>query len=317
MNLKKVKTEDYVVEEHGPVYNFLYSYKTYFLTFTSVNLLFVIFNIPMMLVAFGYSLFFLPHLSDVFIPENFAEFMFDAGIVGNAQMNDVGSDAAYQLYYLIVLFCVMFLLGSCVLCIGPFQAGFSQIYRNIRRGNGVFLVGDFKEGMKENWKQSTAAMVVSMVVSAAALFAIGFYGRMQNTLGVAVATFFTVALFIFIVMQNMVYQMIVSNDLPLRKIYMNAFLFVLLKFGPCLGLVGIMVLLLLVVPFLLLVTTTFFAYAIVVFLYLILVFSFIQYMFAFATGEFIKQYIVPQVPETEEPVDDDFSSSEDSDSVEE
>ena len=41
MNLKKVPQEDYEPQQHGPVFNFLYSLKTHFLTISSVNVLFL------------------------------------------------------------------------------------------------------------------------------------------------------------------------------------------------------------------------------------------------------------------------------------
>ena len=308
MNLKKVPKEDYVPEQHGPVFNFFHTLSTHFFTITSVNLLFLIFNIPMMLLAFSMVLFFLPFINDVFIPENFVQFMIDAGVVGNTAINDVGTDAAYQIYYLIVLFCVMFLLGSTLVVIGPFQAGFSQIYRNLYRQEGVFLFSDFKDGLKNNWKQSLAASLISIVVSCLTLFAAGFYMNIGTGWGTALSTFFVILFFVFVIIQNMVYTMIVSRELPLRKIYKNAFLFFLLKFGPCLALILMLIVLLLVLPAMLLVTTTYFAYALVVFYYLVFIFGFVQFVLAYFTGEVIKQYIAPldPVPEQEEE-DDDFA----------
>lgn len=306
MNLKRVPKEDYVPEQHGPVFNFFYSIKTHFLTLMSVNVLFLIFNIPMMLVAFGFVLFFLPYINSVFVPENFVQFMFDSGVVGNQSINDVGADAAYQIYYLIVLFCVMFLMGSTLLVIGPFQAGFSQIYRNLYRQEGVFLFSDFKDGLKSNWKQSLGASVISLIITALCLLATGFYLNIGTSWGTAIGTFFVILFFVFIIIQNMVYTMIVSRDLPLRKIYKNAFLFFLLKFGPCLGLVLMLIVTLIVIPSMLLVTTTYFAYAVVVFYYLTLIFGLVQYTMSYFTGEVIKEYIAPMDAASEPEEDDEL-----------
>lgn len=316
MNLKRVPKEDYVPEQHGPVYNFFYSIKTHLLTLMSTNLLFLVFNIPMMLVSFGFTLFFLPYTNSVFIPENFAQFMYDSGVVGNQSINDVGTDAAYQIYYLIVLFCVMFLLGSTLLVIGPFQAGFSQIYRNLYRQEGVFLFTDFKEGMKNNWKQSLAASIVSIIVTALCLLATGFYLNIGTSWGTAIGTFFVILFFVFIIIQNMVYTMIVSRELPLRKMYKNAFLFFLLKFGPCLGLALMLIVTLIIIPSFLLITTTYFAYAVVVFYYLTFIFGFVQYTMAYFTGEVIKEYMAPmdaeEEPGEDEEADEESESSEES-----
>jgi len=312
MNLKKVPKDDYVPEQHGPVYNFFYSLKTHYMMIMSVNFLFMVFNIPMMLLAFAYVLGFLPYINSVFVPANFAQFMFDSGVVGNESINDVGADAAYQIYYLIVVFCVMFLLGSCLMVIGPFQAGFSQIYRNLYRQEGVFIFTDFKEGMKNNWKQSLVASLISLVVTALCLLAMGFYLNMGTTAGTAIGTFFVILFFIFIVIQNMVYTMIVSRELPLKKIYKNALLFFLLKFGPCLGIIFLLIVTMIVIPALLMVTTTYAAYAVVVVYYLTFIFGVDQYVIAFFTGELMKEYMDPKTPVTEQPEDmSDLNDEED------
>ena len=299
MNLKKVPTEDFVPEQHGPVYNFFYSFKTHYMMVMSVNFLFLVFNIPMMLLAFIYVLGFLPHINSVFEPTTFVQYMYDSGVVGNEAINDVGDEAAFQIYYLVVLFCVMFLLGSALLVIGPFQAGFSQIYRNLYRQEGVFIFTDFKEGVKNNWKQSLAASVISCVVTALCLLAMGFYLNMGTKFGTAAGTFFILLFFAFIVIQNMVYTMIVSRDISLKNIYKNAILFFLLKFGPCIGIILLLIVTLIIIPAMLMVTTTYFAYAVVVFYYLTFIFGFDQYVIAFFTGELIKEFIDPKTPAEE------------------
>ncbi len=304
MNLKKVPKEDFVPEQHGPVFNFFYTLKTHFFTITSVNFLFLVFNIPMMLVAFAFVLLFLPYINSVFVPADFVQFMADSGVVGNQAINDVGTDAAYQIYYLIVVFCVMFLLGTTLIVIGPFQAGFTQIYRNLYRQEGAFVFSDFKEGMKNNWKQSLIASIVSIVVTALCLLATGFYLNLGTSWGTAIGTFFIILFFVFIIIQNMVYTMIVSREISLPKIYKNAVLFFLLKFGPCLGLILMLIVTLIVIPAMLLITTTYFAYALVVFYYIVMIFGVDQFAIAYFTGELIKEYIAPQVDEEEEPVDD-------------
>lgn len=306
MNLKKVPVQDYEEQQHGPVFNFLYSIKTHFTTLMSTNILFVIFNIPMMLVAFAITLMVLPTMNPVFIPENFAQFMLDSGVVGNQVMNDVGTEAAYQIYYLIVVFCVMFLMGTTLTVIGPFQAGFSQIFRNLYRQESVFIFNDFKDGMKSNVKQSLIAGIIGVLFTIVDMLAVSFYSGLGSKFGTAAATFFVVLFFVFIIVQNMVYTMIVSREISLKNIYKNAFLFVLLKFGPCFALVLVMIVFYIVIPAALMMSTTFFAYAVVVIYYLTLVFAFIQYLMAFFTGEVIKEYIEPKSP-TPTYDDDDYS----------
>lgn len=283
---------EYKPDEHGALYNFFASIGHHWLKLMSTNVLFVVFNIPMMLVAFAIVLIILPTLNEVFVPENFVAFFNSLGVTGNeAIANDVGASAAYQVYYLITLFCVMFLLGSSLVCVGPFQAGFSTIYRNIARGQGAFIWADFKDGIKNNWKQSLIAMFISLIVTVVCGVAVGFYSASMSKIGTGISMFFVFIFFSFVVIQNIVYQMIVSVDLPLSKIYKNACLFFFLKFGPWIGIWAVAMCLLLLVPFLLLFTTTYFAYAVTVFYYLTVVCSLVQYMFSFYTTELIGIYI--------------------------
>ena len=320
MRLDKVKKVDYVEEEHGAFYNYLYTFKTYFLTITSANFLFAVFNIPMMLVAAFLVVAFLPLANPVFIPENFVAALEELGIAGNESINDVGAGAADQLYFIIVVFAVMFFVGSTLLSIGPFQAGFAQIYRNLYRKESVFFFSDFKAGMTKNWKQSLAAMVVSIVGTVVMLFAIVFYHNQGTTFGTAISTLFVVMFLIFIIVQNFVFQQIVSIDIPLKKIYKNSILFFILKFGPCFGLIGVVIVFLLLIPFLLFISTTYFGYAVAVILYMTILLGFVQYTLAYYGQSLIEEYIIPKTLAAEaeddgEDADDDTDDSEDDSDV--
>ena len=298
---KSVPTEDldYSEDEHSPLYRFFFSFGTYFLKLVLVNAMFLIFNIPSMLVAFGYCLVFLPMLNPVFVPENFVAYMNELGIVGNSNINDVGSDAGYQLYYLIIVFSVMFLIGSLLICIGPFQSGFTTIYRNVARGNGTYVWSDFKDGVKENWKKSLVTMLITWFLTAILMFGISFYANHFGRAGTAISVFFVVLLCFLLLINNMVHYMIATLDLPLKKIYKNAVIFFIIKFFPCLGLILLEVVLLVVVPCVLLFTTTYIAYAIAVVYYFTLAFVFCQYMISFFTNELVNTYVVPKNDESE------------------
>lgn len=304
MRNKKADKPDYVAEEHGPVYNFFYSYKTHFYQLMTSNLMLVVFNIPMLFVAYLFSLEFLPWINHKLELNNFVEYWGDTlGASGNASLgNDIsGRDAAYQLYYMLMVFCVMFLIATSLICIGPFQAGFHQIYRNLHRQSGVFIWSDFKDGVKNNLKQSLIVMLIGILGSAVILFAIGFYlNGLKGGAGTALATFFGVSFFVFMFIQNMVYQIMVSVELPLGKIYRNALLFFLLKPGPSIMTILASVTLLGIIPFAMMFTSNYALMGITVFYYLVFVITFNQYMIAFETGEYIDQFVAVQNPPQED-----------------
>lgn len=314
----KVPTEDLEYDEysHGPVYRFFKGYFNYFIKFMSVNALFLVFNIPSMLIAFAFCLVFLPNFNSVFIPENFANFISELGIVGNEAINDVGAEAAYQIYYLIVVVLVMFLIGSLVVCIGPFQSGFATIYRNIARNKGTFMVSDFKDGLKKNWKMSLKNTFISLIVSAILLFGIGFYANHFGQIGTAASVLFTVLFCMFTVVQNILNYMIVTIDLPLKTLYKNAILFLFLKLFPYAGLFALAIVFYVVIPAVLMFTTTFFGYAIAIIFYFALAFCFVQFAFAFLTNETIDAYILPKTKKVQDAIKAAKMEEADSETVE-
>ncbi|SCW40635.1 hypothetical protein SAMN02910456_00959 [Ruminococcaceae bacterium YRB3002] len=304
----KVSDKDYVSTEHGPIYNFFYSFWTHILQVMSVNVLLLIFNIPSMILAYFVSMFFLPRINSSFELDNFIQLMLDNGIIGNDTINNdiSGEDAAVQLYFLLIVFCVIFLISSTLICIGPFQAGFSQIYRNLRRQSGVYFFPDFKEGIISNWKQSLAASVISCVVTCLDLFAVSFYLNSGTKFGAFIAAFFIAFFFVFMLIQNIVYQIMVSRDLPLTKIYRNAFLFFLMEFGPCLGMIGMMAVFLIVIPFMLILNTSYQTLGIFVFLYGFIMIAFVQYLLAFFTGGLLHKFM----PASKAPAEEDDDTEE-------
>lgn len=283
---------DYVEEEHGPIYTFFLSFGGHFLNLMSANIIYVILNIPAMFLAFLFAMFLLPQVSSVFLPENFVEYMNQFGVVGNTVMNDVGTDAVFQLYYIMLFFIALFLVGIGVFSIGPFQAGFELLYRNIYRKNIVYLIADFKEGIVKNYKQSLWAMLIAYLFSAIILFAAAFYKNNFGRVGLAVSVFFCAVFVVFSLVQNMVYQMIVSVDLPLKKIYKNAVIFFFIRPGKSLGLLLVSYTLLLFIPYCLFLTTMYIAYALVFFTVFTIVITFVQFMLAYYTGSLISEFIL-------------------------
>lgn len=315
---KNIPVEDLEYDEyaHGPVYRFFRGYFTHFIKLMSVNALFLIFNIPSMLVAFAYCLIFLPNYNSIFIPENFVNYVADLGIVGNEAINDIGTEAGYNLYYLIIVFCVMFLLGTTLICIGPFQSGFATIYRNLARSQGISIFSDFKDGVKKNWKMSLKNMIISWIITAVLLFGIGFYANNFGKFGTAASVFFLVLFCMFVVVQNIINHMIVSLDLPLGKIYKNSILFMFIKLLSYALLFALVVVLFLILPVALLFTTTYIGYAIAIIYYLLIAFCLPQYAFAFLTNDMINLYIVPKtlpVQNAEPSADDKSEADTDSD----
>ncbi|MCR4689451.1 MAG: DUF624 domain-containing protein [Saccharofermentans sp.] len=309
---KKEKADvDYVEVEHGPVFTFFSSLWTHILKIMSTNMLFVIFNIPSMIIAYIYTLIFMPRISPMLEVNNFVQYWVSQGVYGNASLGNelTAEDAAYQVYFFLVVFFVMAFVSTCLICIGPFQTGFHQIYRNLRRQEFVSVLEDFKTGVKKNWKQGTVAMLVSLAVTAIVLFALGFYMNMGGKAGWLLSTLLIVFLVFFAFVQNVVYQVIVSRELKLNLIYKNAFLFFILSFGPSMAMILLNIIVFIVIPFVLLMYTSYLTVGLYVFLYFFIVIGAMHYLNAYYTGSLLHRFM-PGVKEDDSeseqaPISDD------------
>ena len=180
---------------------------------------------------------------------------------------------------------------SLLICIGPFQAGFAQVYKDIRNGTSVSLFGSFKTGLKENWKKALVSMFIGIVISAVIILAVSFYFNLGTDVGIVIGTVFCVLYVAFIIVQNFVYNLMVSTDLKLGQIYKNAILFIFLRFGPCFTIALLAAIVFIALPFFLLMSASYLTLGIFVFLYSFLFVSWMQYFMSFYTGRLIDRYM--------------------------
>lgn len=268
------------VKDRGPLARFFIPGWTNLVRMMASNALFVIFNIPAIILAGYLSMMFVPWIAPSFIDVG----SFIDPVTGN-------DDAVMQLYFLLVIFGVNFLLSGSLICIGPFQAGFAQVYKDIRNDTSVSFFSSFKAGLKMNWKKGLAAMIIGMVITPVILLAAGFYLNFKTPLGTVIGMVFIVLLFAFIMVQNFVYVLMVSTDLKLGKIYKNAILFILIRLFPCLGAFTVVFLFYFVIPFFLLMSASYLTLGIFIFLYSFIVVSWVQYFMTHFAGGLIDRYV--------------------------
>ena len=109
----------------GPVARFFISGWSNIIRLMAVNALFIVFNIPSIILCYFLAMFYIPVLAPALKWDSFITVVAEDG----------STETSYQLFLLLVLFFIMTLVSSCLICIGPFQAGFNQIYKGIRTGN--------------------------------------------------------------------------------------------------------------------------------------------------------------------------------------
>ena len=274
----------------GPFAHFFISGWNHLVRLMGVNVLFLLFNIPSLAIAFGFSIVFMPGIVSAFNLNKFISITADAGT----------EVVSYQLLSLLMVFFVISVTASLLICIGPFQTGFAQVYKDIRNGTSVSLFGSFKVGLKENWKKALVSMFIGIFLSAVFILAVSFYLNMKTDLGIVIGTVFCVLYVAFILVQNFAYNLMVTTDLKLGQIYKNSLLFLLIRFGHCLALGIVVILFYILIPFVLLMSASYTTLGIFIFLYSFLVIAWVQYGLSYYTGRLIERYVAEDEEPSEE-----------------
>ncbi len=267
----------------GPIARFFVLGWSNLVRLMASNALYIIFNIPAIILAGIVAMYFVPWIAPHFIDVN----SYIDPVTGN-------DDGVFQLAFFLVFFLITFLISSTLICIGPFQTGFAQVYKDILNESSVSFFSSFKTGLRNNWKKGLVSMLISIVLTPVLLLAIGFYLNFQSGIGTLIAAVFIVLLFALILVQNFVYTLIVSTDLKLTRIYKNALLFLLIRFVPCLGISLIVILFYVIIPFILLMSASYLTLGIFMFLYSFFVISWVQYFISFYTGRLIEKYVAKE-----------------------
>lgn len=169
-----------------------------------VNFMFVLFNIPALIIAFIMSSVYLQKVE------------LDKGI-GD---------------FFIRFFIAAFMTIIPVITFGPVQAGFTYILRNYSREEHSFIWWDFKENFSKNFKQGMIITGIDIVVLYVLGIALNFYTSAPGLLSVFATSFVVLSLVIFTMMHLYIYPMLVTVNLTIKNLYKNAMIFSILKLFP-------------------------------------------------------------------------------------
>ncbi|MBR7164153.1 MAG: hypothetical protein IKD21_04195 [Clostridia bacterium] len=111
---------------------------------------------------------------------------------------------------------------------GPFIAGLTFVLRNWARQEHAFLVSDFFEHTKKNWKQGLVLSIINTVFLYAILNAALFYVKTGISL-MAVLILFIVTMALWFITNFYTYTMMVTFKMSVMQIIKNSFLLVLAK----------------------------------------------------------------------------------------
>ncbi|MBQ6374426.1 MAG: DUF624 domain-containing protein [Clostridia bacterium] len=120
----------------------------------------------------------------------------------------------------------LLILWPCIAITGPFNAGVSYIMRNWSRDQHSFILSDFKDAIKENWKQALAVSVIDGAMPMLVYVSVYFYSsQMQNGFLFVVPMALSLLIgLLWAMAQMLMFPMMVTYELKLKDIIRNALL---------------------------------------------------------------------------------------------
>ncbi len=114
--------------------------------------------------------------------------------------------------------------------IAPATAGFTYVMRNYVREQHAFMLSDFWDNFKSNFKQSAIVYLFFSVILSVAWFSLVFYiGNLGKGTIYYVAMGITAALLLVVIAANFyVYMLMVTMDLPTMGLIKNSFIFAII-----------------------------------------------------------------------------------------
>ena len=130
-----------------------------------------------------------------------------------------------------------------VILLFPFVGGLTFVCRNYAREEHAFIVSDFLETVKKNWKAFLLNGIICYVFLVLMVVSINFYFSQVGSNSIMYVPLIICFLlsFLFVCAQFYIPTMIITFDLGLRQIYKNAFIFAILGLWRNLMLLAILI----------------------------------------------------------------------------
>lgn len=254
----------------GPFKTFFTVLGRKFWKIITVNIMYVIFSLPILAIAVLIGMFVFPSILPFLQLESFekilapltssqasqavSQVLSQAAVSGkDAAPVLTPKEAAAALFLLITVTMSMTLVGLQLVVLGPVQAGVTYIFRNYSREEHAFIWGDFKDHMRKNWKQSAVTSLIGIVTFLVISVNISFYSgnlvKNSSILNGILTGMVFILLLIFSMMQMYIYPMMVTFKFTIRQLYKNALLLTLARLPFNIGILLLTLLVTFVIPF--------------------------------------------------------------------
>ena len=134
-----------------------------------------------------------------------------------------GADMGARVYSL--AFTYLLILWPLIAITGPATAGMSYVSRNWARGQHSFMVSDFWEHARKNWKQALCVSTITGALPVLLLFLWRFYGALAESMSglfIIPEVIVLIAALLWLLMLQVAYTMMVTYKLTLRQLLGNA-----------------------------------------------------------------------------------------------
>ena len=124
------------------------------------------------------------------------------------------------------LFKVLIWLIPCIASTGPFTSGLSYITRNWARDEHAFIWSDFKDAIKENWKQGLVLSAITSVLPLLVYVGWKFYGQMaaNNPIMFVPQVLVILVALIWSISITYMHPLVVTYELKMRDVIRNGLL---------------------------------------------------------------------------------------------
>jgi len=135
------------------------------------------------------------------------------------------------------IFSLLLLFVPCILITGPVQAGLAYVTRNWARDEHAFPWSDFKDAVKENWKQALGVSAISAVLPVLIFFCISFYSQMQAQSMLFLLPEMIVIMLglLWVLALVFMYPMIVTYKMKFGQLIKNGFILAVARFPMAIG----------------------------------------------------------------------------------
>ena len=130
-------------------------------------------------------------------------------------------------FWQIVVLNVVYLFACIpIITIGPATAGLTYVLRNYSQEQHADYFSDFVEKSKEHFLKGLLASILTVIVGVIAWFAFNFYttAEMSSTIRVIALVVILYVVYMLISVNLYIYPMMVSFDLPFKKVLRNSWI---------------------------------------------------------------------------------------------